>query len=407
MNKWQYYTPEGMNDLLPETTREKRRIEERLRTLFNSLAYQEISTPGLEFYDVYAAGALAPQEALFKLCDEQSRVLALRFDGTVPALRMAATKFSPKDFPLRLSYIQNMFRFNECGGGRQRAFTQAGVELLGLEGPEADAEIIALSIMACQVLGLDELQISLGTVAFTKNLFKAWEIKQEDAEQLSELIDSRNMFGAEALALNIGLDKQQTQIINRYFEQPMSVEELKSMDLDLLPAGARASLEALMQVLEILKVWGYADFLSIDLSLLQSMNYYTGLTFKAFTYDLGFALLSGGRYDQAAATFGQNIKATGFSMGVDLALMALRRQEKHFPKEEKKVLLAAAPGKASELWQKATALRQQSYVTELCYGVDDINVLRELAEARKAFAIAFIASDGNVSYEESKNEVKV
>ncbi len=405
MNKWQYYTPEGMNDLLPETTKDKRVIEERLRSLFNSFSYQEISTPGLEFYDVYAAGALAPQEALFKLCDEQSRVLALRFDGTVPALRMAATKFSPEAFPLRLSYIQNMFRFNECGGGRQRAFTQAGVELLGLEGAEADAEIIALSIMACQVLGLNEMQISLGTVAFTKALFHAWELKQEEAEQLSELIDSRNMLGAESFARNIGLDEQEIQIIRRYFEQPMTLEELEGMDFELLPNEACAALEALRQVLELLASWGYADYLSIDLSLLQSMNYYTGLTFKAFTYDLGFALLSGGRYDQAAATFGQNIKATGFSMGVDLALMALRRQGKRFPREEKKVLLAAAPGKASELWPKASVLRQQAYVTEFCYDVNELETFRDFAKRRKVFALAFIDSNKELLFEKIEEEV--
>ena len=398
MDKWQYYTPEGMTDLLPDTTKEKRLLEEELRQLFASMSYQEISTPGLEFYDVYAAGSLAPQEALFKLIDEQSRVLALRFDGTVPALRMAATKFPDEAFPLRLSYIQNMFRFNESGGGRQRAFTQAGVELLGLEGTEADAEIIALAITAAKTIGLDELQVSVGQVAFTKNLFMAWGLDEEAQGKLSLLIDSRNMLGVEALSNELGLLSEQYEILAKYFDQPMTAEELQCLNKEQLPDAARRELQALMEVMACLADWGFADYLSVDLSLLQSMNYYTGLTFKGFTYDLGFALFSGGRYDKASEVFGKSFKATGFSMGVDLAQMALRRQGKTVTQGKRKLLLAAAQNQAGELWLSAQTLRQQGFVCELCPEVNTFAALNVLATERAAFGTAFIADDGAIQY---------
>ena len=404
MDKWQYYTPDGMNDLLPQTMAEKRVLEEKLRTLFASMSYQEISTPGLEFYDVYAVGSLAPQEALFKLCDEQARVLALRFDGTVPTLRLAATKFSDEAFPLRLSYIQNMFRFNEGGGGRQRAFTQAGVELLGLDGPRADAEIIALAIMAARTIGLDDLQISIGQVAFTKALFLAWRLNEEAQQQLSELIDSRNMLGVEALAKELGLRQEQYGILLDYYDQPLSDEELTQLSARDLPAEAKQELDILLQVLEYLYSWGFAEYLSVDLSLLQSMNYYTGLTFKGFTYDLGFALLSGGRYDTAAAAFGKNFKATGFSIGVDIAQMALRRQGKYYQSTQRKLLLASAQEQSAELWRRAQALRQQGFATELCHQINDSRSLLELARQRAAFGTVFVDESGDVTYETLEKE---
>lgn len=399
MDKWQYYTPEGMNDLLPQTTAEKRVLEEKLRGLFASMSYQEISTPGLEFYDVYAVGSLAPQEALFKLCDEQARVLALRFDGTVPTLRLAATKFSDDAFPLRLSYIQNMFRFNEGGGGRQRAFTQAGVELLGLDGPQADAEIIALAIMAAKTIGLDDLQISIGQVAFTKALFNAWQLNDDAQQRLSELIDSRNMLGVETLAKELNLSHAQYGILLDYYDQPLSDEELARLSAQDLPDSAKRELETLLQVLEYLSAWGFAEYLSVDLSLLQSMNYYTGLTFKGFTYDLGFALLSGGRYDQAAAAFGKSFKATGFSIGVDIAQMALRRQGKSYESTQRKLLLASAQNQSTELWLRGRALRQQGFATELCHQINTSAALLDLAGQRAAFGTVFVDEKGEVSYD--------
>lgn len=405
MDKWQYYTPVGMNDLLPETTAEKRCIEEDLRRLFASMAYQEISTPGLEFYDVYAVGSLAPQEALFKLSDEQSRVLALRFDGTIPALRMAATKFTDDAFPLRLSYIQNMYRFNEGGGGRQRAFTQAGVELLGVEGPQADAEIIALAIMAAQAIGIKDLQISIGQVGFTKALFKAWNLEEEAQEALSKLLDTRNIFAVEAMTKELGLDKEQSAILLEYFDQPLSETELNQLKERPLPPTAKAELTALLNVLDCLADWGYADYLSVDLSLLQSMNYYTGLTFKGFTYDLGFALFSGGRYDRAAEAFGKSFKATGFSIGVDLAQMALRRQGKVFTNDTKTVVLAAAEGKRTDLWERAAALRQQGFATELCEA-QSAEALELLAKQRSVYGSAYIDAQGEVRYSKTLEMVE-
>ena len=206
MGTWRFHTPDGVQDGLPDDCARKRAIEGALRKVFTSRGYQEVETPGLEFYDVYATGrGLAPQEGLFKLFDPQGRILALRYDGTVPVARLAATLLKDEEPPLRLAYIGNMYRFSESGGGKQSEFTQAGVELMGPRTAEADAEIIATAIEAARTAGIESLQIAIGQVEFFKALLEEWGVSGEDAEPLPGLIDAKETLAIEEVADRIGL----------------------------------------------------------------------------------------------------------------------------------------------------------------------------------------------------------
>ena len=190
MSTWKFYTPDGVMDWLPEDCEAKRRLESGLRQLFTLNGYREIETPGIEFYDAYAAGGgFAPQESLFKFFDEKGRILCLRYDGTIPAARLASTLLRDAALPLRLSYINEMYRYQAFGGGRQREFTQAGVELMGVSTPEADAEVIAMAIEGARACGIENLQVSLGQVAFFKGLMRDYDISDESAKALQRCID--------------------------------------------------------------------------------------------------------------------------------------------------------------------------------------------------------------------------
>ena len=370
--KWQFYTAEGFRDYLPPACRRKREIEACLRRYFRLCDCEEIATPGLEFYQVYAASDFADDESLFKLSDEAGRLLTLRYDGTIPALRLAATKLQAAARSPRLFYIQNMFRFNEGGGGRQREFTQAGLELLATPGLLADAEAIALAIEASRQIGLPSLQVSLGHVGFSKALFSAWNLNGEARAELSTRIDERNQWGVLALAESLGLPASARRILELCFDRPLMEEELRSLCRSpelAFPDAARSELANLLAVMERLRDWGFAEYLAADLGLLQSMNYYTGLAYKGFTYGLGFPLFSGGRYDRAATGFGAEIPATGFSLGVDEALRALEAQGVPAPEEPPLALLALDP---------------ESPASARDAGRLDAALWSELREARKA-----------------------
>ena len=327
MGQWKFHTPNGVTDLLPAGCRNKRQIEQSVRLMFEQRGYQEIETPSMEFFDVYAANTGAvPQEELFKFFDEQGRILCLRYDGTVPVARMAATLLRDETPPLRFSYLGNMYRFREFGGGRQREFTQAGVELLGDQSPEADAEVIATAIAAAIACGIDDMQVSIGQVGFFKALLNMWQISGQEAEQLPRLINNKEIVALEEVCERLDLPAPARRVIDRLVsaqDDPQILDELS----ELLPSpAAQAALDNLRAVMTILADYGYARYISVDLGMLQSLNYYTGIIFKGFTYGLGFPLFSGGRYDTLVSAFGRDLAATGFSIGINFIQTALMRR---------------------------------------------------------------------------------
>lgn len=327
MTQWQFHTPDGVSDLLPEECAEKRRIEQTIRSVFEKRGYFEIETPGLEFFDVYAVGSGAvPQEALFKCIDHQGRILCLRYDGTVPTARVAATLFRDAALPQRFYYVGNMYRYNEFGGGRQRSFSQAGVELIGSSSPEADAEVIATAITTARKTGIEDLQVSIGQVAFFKGILSEWGISGEAARQLPHLIDSKQMVAIEEMADRLQLPKAARAVILKLASSQGSDDDLDMFEQLVRSPVAQQAITNLREVLMILEDYDCRRYVTVDLGMLQSLNYYTGVIFKGFTYNLGFPLFSGGRYDQLLQSFGRDLPATGFSMGISLAMTALQRQ---------------------------------------------------------------------------------
>lgn len=144
MSDWKLHTPIGVNDLLPEECGIKKDIENTIWTVFTSAGYNEVETPAFEYYDCYIGeGGQISQETMYKFFDEQGRILALRPDFTTSIARMAATKESDKQVPLRYMYTGNVYRRELTEGARQREITQTGIELIGSNSPMADAEVIA------------------------------------------------------------------------------------------------------------------------------------------------------------------------------------------------------------------------------------------------------------------------
>ena len=140
--------PKGAKIYLPDEAARKRAVEERLLGVFRRWGYRELVTSAYEYFDVLSQGTDHDlQERMFKMVDRESgRLLALRADITPQIARIVATRMRDDAKPLRLSYVTNVFRYDEPHVGRYREFYQAGVELVGLPNPEGDAEMIAMTV---------------------------------------------------------------------------------------------------------------------------------------------------------------------------------------------------------------------------------------------------------------------
>lgn len=394
MNDRKIYTPVGIRDLLPDETHEKRCLESDLRALFSRYGYREIETPGLEYLNVYRVGnGFADEEELFKLTDANGSLLCLRYDGTVPTARLAATVMRDEPLPLRLCYIGQMFRFSEAGGGRQRVFGQAGIEFIGSAQPEADAEIIHIAIRAARAAGIEDLQVSIGQVAFFKGLVEAWGIDNERAGELQRIINRKESVALEDWCEAYALSEEKSATLHAMVRGNANRELLDRWISELPDCTARDALVNLNKMLNILEDYGDLPYCSIDLGMLQDIEYYSGMIFRGYTYGIGFPVFTGGRYDTVMKEFGRDLPATGVSIGTDMILIALSRQGKRAAPAPRFEIIEYAEEARALAFKRADELRSNGAVT-ICISE------KENAVENRPVSIR-IAADGTVEFAES------
>lgn len=362
MSDWKLHTPKGVNDILPLECSRKKAIQDTLWSVFAAFGYQEVETPTFEYYDCFSGvdGQIS-QEGMFKFFDEQGRILTLRPDITTSIARMAATKQTENIRPLRYCYTGNVFRADRTEGARQREFTQSGIELIGSYSPEADAEVIAASIEAALAVGIDELHMEIGQVAFFSGLTEQAGLLPSDVEKLRERIDSKDTMGIEAIIKDLDIDDNIKSVM---IELPYlfgGLEVLKKADVLGLNEKSKKALDNIKRIYELLCLYGLEDYVSIDLGMLQSIDYYTGSIFKCYTYGVGFPICAGGRYDTLMEKFGQKEGAVGVAFGINRLISALGEKEE---KEIDGSLIYAEKNAEGIAYDIAYTLRQYGVLVE-------------------------------------------
>ena len=325
MSDWRLHTPIGLADILPEECEKKRAVEEVINDVFLSMGYSEIETPSFEYYDVYSGSSgQISQENMFKFFDEKGRILALRPDITTSIARVAATKEKDSLLPLRFCYTGNVFRAEKTEGARQREFTQSGIELLGADTPEADAEVIATAIEAIQAVGIEDFQVEIGQVAFFSGLVEQAGLSHEDTEKLRERIDCKDSLGIEELTEKLNLDGEIKRLMIALPDLFGDLSVVDKADVTGLNPTSKAALDNIRSIYGLLESYGFGDMISIDLGMLQSIDYYTGSIFKCYTHGVGFPVCAGGRYNNLVGKFGRELSAVGVAFGINRILSALR-----------------------------------------------------------------------------------
>ena len=334
MSNNKFYTPDGFTDQLPEICAFKREAEGKIREIFAGAGYREIETPGIEYCDIYTSTDLVNAEDLFKFCDQKGRLLCTRYDGTVPAVRFAANLYKDEPLPLRLFYIENMYRFNQMGGGKQSGFTQGGVEFMGASGAEADSEVIALAVESALAIGIKDLQVSLGQVKFFDRVADEFGLNDEARNTIRNAIKQKDSVTIGSTAKEAGLDARDTETLLMFIECQGGYEVLDQFEQRVKSDDSRSALDDIRRILDIMDEYGYLKYITVDLGLIGYEGYYTGIIFKGYTYEVGFPIFGGGRYDNVAELFGRKMEAVGFSMSLTLAITALMRQGLEFTKEQ-------------------------------------------------------------------------
>ncbi len=398
------YTPEGMQDILFNECHFKRNIEFDIRNHLRMCGYFEIATPTLEYYDVFTAGAnTMDPNMMYKLTDKNGNLLVLRPDLTIPASRVCATKLNGLKPPIKIFYIGNVFRFNDSGGGKSNEFTQAGVEILGQDGCLADSEAIAQAIEISKNAGLKDFQIDIGHSEFFTGIMEEAGFNEKESEETRLLVEKKDFAGLEAM-LNIRKITANTKKLILGLPQLFGDEEV--LDKAAMYAGNEKSLKAiasLREILEILKDYNLREYVSIDLGMVGSLNYYTGTIFKGYTYGVGFPYLGGGRYDTLSGNYGKQIPATGFSLGINMLMKALNRQGIETPVLCCEAFIGCSTQNRKEAIEISNYFRKHNISAHL-----DISSLKEeeaLEYAKNSgfSMVLYMKNDGTVRYVNFKN----
>ncbi|MBD2040678.1 ATP phosphoribosyltransferase regulatory subunit [Microcoleus sp. FACHB-672] len=312
-----YQPPTGARDLLPLDVAQKHWIEERLRTVFRRWGYHRIITSTLERLDTLMAGGAVQPSTVIQLRDAEDEVLGLRPELTASIARAAVTRMAGTTYPQRLYYNANVFRTAGEGiHGGQQEFYQAGVELLGAGGVMADAEILLLLSQCLQSLGLNQWRVILGEAGLMQSLLAAFEPALQN--QVRHAIAHLDRIALETLPLSP--DQR---------ERALFLFDLRGRPADVLQRVGQLSLDAhqqqivnnLKSLVELLNE-SSAFPVILDLSLIQTFDYYTGIVFEVVSEsEAGQQVLGqGGRYDQLLGLYhpqGETYPGIGFSLNIE------------------------------------------------------------------------------------------
>jgi ATP phosphoribosyltransferase regulatory subunit len=302
--------PPGTRDVLPDEMRELRAISSRMRETLEEAGYGEVHTPALEYDEVLRRGEERAAGARYRTFDEQGEVLALRSDMTIPIARVVGTRYADAPTPLRFCYFAHAWRAVERGVGEPREFLQGGLELIGAEGPEADAEVVALAIAALEAAGLRRHRVGVGDGSLYRTLLRDLEVPEDRHMALMECLSRRDLVGLERVVYDLP-------------ERDLLV------GLPELRGGAEVLEHAagLRPLHEMLEQRGVADRVIFDLGLVRELGYYTGAVFEVYDPAVGFALGGGGRYDDLLGRFGRPLPACGVALDLQRVHLAQAAEE--------------------------------------------------------------------------------
>ncbi len=368
MSQLKLHTPTGVNDILPAECAKKTKTQNTIKKVLSSWGYSEVEVPTFEYYDCYVGddGSFS-QDKMFRFFDEKGSLLALRPDFTNSIARMAATKVN-NNFVQRYMYNGNVYRLERDHNASQREFTQSGIELIGSYSPKADAEVIAAAIEATLATGVKELNVEVGQVAFFNGLAEQANLSEKEMSVLRERIDAKDCVGIQQITDKLDISEDIKKLLIELPYMFGGREVISQAMVNGLNSTSKQALENLSAIYDCMSAFGLDKYISIDLGMLQSIDYYTGSIFKGYTAGIGFPVFAGGRYDKMMQNFGAPKGAVGVAIGINRLLSVI---ENEIVIEDNGVVVFACDGMMDKAYSVAKYLRNTENINAQIYIQDN------------------------------------
>ncbi|MBC8269478.1 MAG: histidine--tRNA ligase [Rhodospirillaceae bacterium] len=368
----------GTHDLLAEDSLRHRKVIDTVRDISGRYGFDEIETPIFERTEVFArtlgdTSDIVTKE-MYTFEDKGGDSLTLRPENTAGVARAFISGGLAQSLPLKFTYQGSMFRYERPQKGRLRQFHQTGAEILGVEGPLADIEIIALGSHYLEALGVrDKTVLELNSLGDTESRAAYRDMLvnyfRSHLDQLSE--DSRERLERNPLRILDSKDQGDRDIIEN---APLISDSFNDYSRDFF--------DAVKQGLDVAKV----EY-TLSPRLVRGLDYYCHTAFEFTTTELGAqgALVAGGRYDGLIKQMGgPPTPGVGWAAGIERLAMMIDEPEGRARPIAMVPLGTEAEIKALSLTQH---LRQGGFSIELGYSG---NMKKRMKRANNVDAVACV-----------------
>jgi histidyl-tRNA synthetase len=356
--------PKGLRDIPAQEIRAQDAMLGVIRRVYEGYGFEPLDTPAFEYTE--SLGKFLPDQdrpnaGVFSFTDEDEQWLSLRYDLTAPLARHVAENFDALPKPFRRYQVGPVWRNEKPGPGRYREFTQFDADTVGASSVAADAEMCMLAADALEALGIarGDYVIKVNNRKVLDGVLGSIGVDPQDDADLGKrltilrAIDKLDRLGVEGVKLLLGegrkdesgditkgagLKPEQIETVMKFVTALAEGRGETLASLEKNVAGnetGQVGLEELRDIDALLTNAGFeADRITIDPAVVRGLDYYTGPVFEAeLTFEVNDdkgrpirfgSVGGGGRYDGLVARFkGQEIPATGFSIGVSRLYIAL------------------------------------------------------------------------------------
>ncbi|MDC7124182.1 MAG: histidine--tRNA ligase [Spirochaetales bacterium] len=317
----------GFRDFLPETEISRKEIQTTLENTFKSFGMVPIDTPILEYTEVLLGkGSGETDKQIYRFQDHGKRDVAMRFDLTVPFARFMAANLNNLYLPFKRYHISKVWRGENTQRGRYREFTQCDFDIVGVDSPEADFEILSIMYESLTALGIPDIHIHISHRGIFNAFLEYLGVKENSAEIL-RIVDKLAKIGEEKVLEQLEelTNKEKASKILEYISADGSFDEILSK-LEELSGGPTEGSKRLGTIRKMMLNCGIEDLFILNPSITRGLDYYTGIVYETFLDELPAigSVCSGGRYNNLASIYSKTeMPGVGSSIGLDRLMAAL------------------------------------------------------------------------------------
>ena len=382
-----YQTVKGTYDILPEQMMKVNMLKDLFRHFLNLYGYDEIKTPVFEYTDVFqkendTSDMVTKEMYTFSVNGKDS--LTLRPEGTAGVIRSFVENkmYGNSELPVKLGYLEEMFRHERPQKGRQRQFTQLGIECIGDKNPLIDAEVIALGYFYIRTLGLQGIKVLINTLGDSESRLRYREKLIEHFTPYKDELcqDCRNR-----------LEKNPLRILDCKIDHAgKAVETAPKMELT---ESAAKYFEDVKHCLDILGI-PY----EVDDRLVRGLDYYTDTVFEVVSTNEASGsqatIFGGGRYDNLVKEMGgPAMSGIGFAIGVERLLILCEAEEIFDLKKNLDCYVINLNEDSDYAMLVAEELRANGFSTEMDYYRRSVKAQFRSSERKNARFVLIIGED--------------